>query len=265
MSQKKTNELKNYLRQYEKGDLKFERLYDHKIVNWSGKTFNGSYYTDYIANWLLENKDKFNSVLDGMTSQRENYFVKGHDGVVFKQTNREEEIFAKSLLGLNLFDLGRIIGYQLPLKAKRSDEYGKIDLVSVNKDEPVAYLIELKMVDKGETLLRAALELETYYQILNEKTFREYLVKKIGPESRYEGHELSKIDTDTIPIRKAILFAMNEPVGYNNQSHYPKELRRENQEDYQSVFKLLDKNNLDIDIFATFKRWHVQKWEQQWT
>jgi hypothetical protein len=259
MGKQKTEELTETLENFGDGELKLEKLYNHKIANWSGKTHQGQFYTDRIAEWLLDNKDSFNEALQGVTSQRDSYIVEAHDGVTNKQTNREEEIFAKALLGHPVSQLGRIIDYQVPLKAKESDSYGKIDLVSINKDKPAAYLIELKMVDKGETLLRAALEIETYSQILNDNTFRDYLATKIGDESRYEGHSLNEVETKGIPIKKAALFAVTESVDEKNKTHLPKEFREKNKGKYQNVRELVGENEFGIDIFLIERTYPVTK------
>ena len=85
-------------------------------------------------------------------------------------TNRKEEILAKLLFYQGeVKDLGYIFDYQTPLKAARSDSYGKIDLLGYNTDDKYYSVIELKYRPSGsdETLLRCVLEAYTYYKLLD--------------------------------------------------------------------------------------------------
>lgn len=110
---------------------------------------------------LLEKIDQVN---------RSNYNVyTTHNGQHNGDTNRAEEIFAIKLKGKKLEKLGLVIEYQVPLKEKSSDDAGKIDLItSTNKS---VYIVELKYIDNKETLLRAILEIWTYYKQLNKVNF----------------------------------------------------------------------------------------------
>lgn len=61
--------------------------------------------------------------------------------------------------------IGSIIDYQTPLKAKRNDVAGKIDLLSY--DGTYLRILELKKLDNTETMLRCVLEAYTYMEIVN--------------------------------------------------------------------------------------------------
>ena len=61
--------------------------------------------------------------------------------------------------------------YQTPLKDKQDDKAGKIDIVSYNKDIKTVYLLELKIEDSKETMLRCVLEIYTYLKILDGDKF----------------------------------------------------------------------------------------------
>lgn len=152
-------------------------LYNDKCVNWKGVTNdqNAESYSEIIAE-LLEN-DIFGKFSQIKPIDRENYRGE-HDGETENQTNRKEEIFAKKLFkycksGKKLNKIGKILQYQIPLKEKLKDKAGKIDLVSYNESEKIAYLIELKYKNNEETLLRCVLEIATYYQLLNMENFKE--------------------------------------------------------------------------------------------
>ena len=236
---KHINTLKN-------GESSIADLYDEDFVNWRGPTTpdsKKSFYTDYTARKLLEEVD-IESLLDEIKpSGRKSYYVEGHDGVTHKSTNRTEEIFAKSLLGHSLQHLGKVVGYQMPLKASREDSYGKIDLVSYQENGATAYLIELKMADKKETLLRASLEIAAYRKLINEDILTEYLEEKRG---RFG----ISVD-DTPSIRKAVVFTLKD-------STVPKELQPEYRDDYQNLRDLL--SHLDVGVFTIPFSYPVDKY-----
>ena len=54
--------------------------------------------------------------------------------------------------------------YQIPLNDERKDKLGDVDLVSYNEKTKTLFLIELKYKRNKETLLRASLEIFTYYK-----------------------------------------------------------------------------------------------------
>lgn len=146
-----------------------KNLYNSSCINWKGKPLDSKeYYTEVISRelWepkklvLLEKIDQINRV---------NYNISTHDGHHNGETNRAEEISAMRLKGKKLEKLGLVIEYQVPLKEKRSDDAGKIDLVTCTNKS--VYIVELKYIGNKETLLRAILEIWTYYKQLNKINF----------------------------------------------------------------------------------------------
>lgn len=162
------------------------QLYNDNIVNWSGKTLDTKeYYTEVISGRLLEEiKTLKESIVP--IDRKKGYRVDSHSEVISKtNTNRVEENVAKNLLWTNVDYLGRVIDFQVPLKDKQSDNAGKIDLISFKDGKsPVSYIVELKIENNKETLLRAVLEIFTYYCQLNKekfiRSFREY--KRLKPK-----------------------------------------------------------------------------------
>ena len=146
-----------------------DTLYKSKCINRKGKTLDSKeYYTEVISKELLK-KEKLVLLEKIEQINRVKYNVDTHDGKHDGDTNRAEEIFAIHLKGEKLKKLGLVIDYQVPLKEKRSDDAGKIDLItSTNKS---VYIVELKYIDNKETLLRAILEIWTYYKQLNKVNF----------------------------------------------------------------------------------------------
>jgi len=198
-----------------------KKLYNANCVNWKGNPSDSKeYYTEVISRELLKEK-KF--VLLGKIAQinRVNYNVDTHDGKHNGNTNRAEEIFAMRLKGKKLEKLGFVIEYQVPLKEKRSDDAGKIDLVTSTNES--IYIVELKYIGNKETLLRAILEIWTYYKQLNKVNFLKSF--KLLKQNKIED------------IRKAVLLSVD-----CNAYNEAKELSK------RPKLKQLAKA-LDVDIF----------------
>jgi len=150
-------------------------LYKKSFVNRRGTTTEiPRYYTEIVAEevleWLRHNRLKDKIVTVG----REEYVVPGRDRRKKEKTNRQEEHSAKELYsycrgGVEINGLGNIIDYQIPLKKTSQDEgVGKIDLVAYERKDNAVYLIEYKSHNNySDTLLRAVLEIATYYQQLS--------------------------------------------------------------------------------------------------
>jgi len=146
-----------------------KNLYNSRCINWKGKTLDSKeYYTEVISRELL--KEEKLVLLEKIEQiNRVNYNVNTHDGQHNGDTNRAEENFAMKLKGKKLEKLGFVIEYQVPLKEKSSDDAGKIDLIT-SANESI-YIVELKYIGNKETLLRAILEIWTYYKQLNKVNF----------------------------------------------------------------------------------------------
>lgn len=149
-------------------------FYKTSIVNYRGyvtgeKKITENLYTERIAKSILEHDllTEWNSLMP----VRENHFVPDHskECECIISTNRKEEILAKLLYRQgDVVGLGKILDYQTPLKEKKSDSYGKIDLLSYNKKDNLISVVELKYRPSvsDETLLRCILEAYTYYKLL---------------------------------------------------------------------------------------------------
>jgi len=146
-------------------------LYQADVFNYKGSTVDGERYTEIAARELLSRLTQF--VIPQIS--RKNYKADTHadlaKGEQQKNSNRNEEWIAKRLYGKGLDKLGKVLDYQIPLKAVQSDKKtGKIDLLSYNANEQTAYILELKQQDnKDDTLLRCVLEAATYRSIVDEK------------------------------------------------------------------------------------------------
>jgi hypothetical protein len=103
------------------------------------------------------------------TDRDRSYFVAGHDAIPSSgvSTNRVEENLMLALSGWCARggrlvgpggDAFRVVAYQIPLKARRSDPVGKVDGVALLGDGRCC-LVELKAPNgRGDSPLRALLE-----------------------------------------------------------------------------------------------------------
>ena len=152
------------------------KFYSQDFVNYRGKTSDKErdYYTEIIAEWLLDNIELFNDIK--MISRENSYKVDSHDGIIKnEESKREEEKIAMKLFDSSqnkgkVFDIiGKIIDYQTPLKNVRGDKAGKIDLLAYNEneEEKTLRILELKKPDSEETMLRCVLEAYTYLKVVD--------------------------------------------------------------------------------------------------
>lgn len=141
-------------------------FYKQPFINYRGKTEDtDEYFTEVIAEFLCEHISEFINGIDTIT--REScYKTPGHDGVIKDHdSGREEEIIAMKMYDKEYDFIGKMIDYQTPLKNKREDEAGKIDLLAY--DGTTLRILELKKPDSTETMLRCVLEGYTYLKTAN--------------------------------------------------------------------------------------------------
>lgn len=166
----------------EKASADMASFYQKDFVNYKGKTKEGEYYTEIIAEWLLDNLDKFKEI---PKIERQSSYNIGHTGALGEKTNREEEYVAKLMFNTHKHydNMGKLIDYQTPLKNAKDDKgAGKIDLLSRNDKVQSVYILELKRESSEETMLRCVLEGYTYLHIVS----KDKLFKDFGIPSGYE-------------------------------------------------------------------------------
>lgn len=160
-----------------------DQLYKSRIINYKGKTVDtDEHFTEVIAEELLKIviKKRLENIIEMV--REKGYRVASHNGVVTTEhseenSNRKEERYAIQLFNLSkdgiVFNhIGRILDYQVPLKNSNADKgLGKIDLISVTDDH--IFLLEFKIKQNEETILRCVLEIATYYQQLSKSKFLE--------------------------------------------------------------------------------------------
>lgn len=147
---------------------KMGTFYKQGFVNYRGRTSDtGELCTEVIARWCCDNMDRFNGI--PRITREASYKTAGHDGTTdAERSNREEERIAMEMFRQGeLPVVGRVLDYQTPLKNKRGDDAGKIDLLTW--DGAILRILELKKPDSQETMLRCVLEGETYRRTVDQK------------------------------------------------------------------------------------------------
>lgn len=141
-------------------------FYKQSFINYRGKTEDtDEYFSEVIAEFLCNHIPEYTNGIDTIT--RENsYKTDSHDGVIKDHNSgRDEEIIAMKMFDKSYDFVGKMIDYQTPLKNKRSDEAGKIDLLAY--DGTTLRILELKKPDSDETMLRCVLEGYTYWKTVD--------------------------------------------------------------------------------------------------
>ncbi len=140
-------------------------FYQQDFINYRGKTADtDEHYSEVIAEWCCNNISRFAEI--PQITREKTYKVDGHDGIANDKSNRTEELIAMAMKRQGVLSVvGTVIDYQTPLKNKRSDRAGKIDLLAY--DGTTLRILELKEPESDETMLRCVLEGYTYLQTVN--------------------------------------------------------------------------------------------------
>lgn len=161
---------KNIIDKCEKAFEDIKTFYKQSFINYGGKTTDtNEYYTEVISEFLIDNLNEYVSGIPQITRET-TYRTPTHTGKVDLTTPREEEriaieMFNQSKAGYTYNFIGDIIDYQTPLKNKRTDIAGKIDLLSY--DGSCLRVLELKKPDSDESMLRCVLEGYTYLKTID--------------------------------------------------------------------------------------------------
>ncbi len=162
-----------YQKIIEKCQTAFEDIktfYQADVVNYRGKTSDtNEYYSEVVAKFVLDNIKEFREGIQ-VIKRKNPYKSVERNGAFRKESNRVEEItaikmFNQSSLGQEYDFIGKVIDYQTPLKSKREDVAGKIDLLAYNGK--ILRVLELKKSDSVETMLRCVLEGYTYMKTID--------------------------------------------------------------------------------------------------
>lgn len=154
------------LERIESASREINLFYNQDFINYRGKTKDTEeLYSEVVAEWCIENIERFELI--PMITRESTYKIESHDGIPKSiNSNREEELIAMEIFRQGfLGNLGQVIDYQTPLKNRRCDKAGKIDILSY--DGMSVRILELKEPDSDETMLRCVLEGYTYMKTVN--------------------------------------------------------------------------------------------------
>ena len=161
-------------------------LYNEPYINYRGLTTDTKeYYSNVIAKYLIDKKNKniFNEKSIKQFSRHDHgreYWIERppyDESILVNEQKRKEEWFAIKLIGRNVGDIGKIIKNQIPIKEIGTDIAGKIDLLAY-KDNELLTFVELKWISSTETMLRAILEIYTYFCQINQDQLIDELKEK---------------------------------------------------------------------------------------
>lgn len=161
---------KRIIEKCEKAFEDIKTFYKQPFINYGGKTTDtNEYYTEIVAEFLIDNLEEYINGIPKITREG-SYKTLTHVGNFDINTPREEEkiameMFKQSMSGKDYDFIGKLIDYQTPLKNKRSDIAGKIDLLSY--DGTSLRVLELKKPFSNESMLRCALEGYTYLKTVD--------------------------------------------------------------------------------------------------
>lgn len=169
---------------------------------------------EFIAKYIIDNLVFLNNgeyLIRGISDDKRNdYFDKARKDID-KKKGSKEEIFQRHIY----FD--KKLDNELEEKFKNEDfiwfefsgypKIGKgIDLISYDKSKKVLTLYELKFGDVNEHLLKAILEIQTYYQRTRydklKKDWKKFNYNCNKPKSHYE---LLDLDFNRNSVKKALL------------------------------------------------------------
>jgi hypothetical protein len=231
-------------------------LYQWDALNYRGVTVYSKSivgatvpYVQVIAEELLRlSSPDYNYYLRNLPPlSRNNYRQTSHNVTAAKHTllkskgSGDEELIVLQMyidsqnpVGKLFPFIGKIFDYQVPLYVNDGDGLRAIDLVSYTDNH--VWLIELKKCDSKETLLRALLEIQSYYQVLDIKKFlRDYPILA------------GKTETD---IRKAIVIACDNKDCAIKQGSIREdyELLRNGDLKFQIIQNLLDHYGIEVYV-----------------
>lgn len=191
-------------------------FYKQPFVNYRGKTTDtNELYTEVVAEWCLDNLTKFDEIPQ-ITRLHDSY-NQHHAGKTEKETScRNEERIAIELFNQSKTHDGvgtamHIIDYQTPLKDKRDDEAGKIDLLGYDGHDLI--ILELKDEDSEETMLRCVLEGYAYLKTVDQVKLIDDFASELGSEPRdiiacplvfEDGYQATSMEQDMPSLDKLI-------------------------------------------------------------
>ncbi len=206
-------------------------LYQEGFLNYQGKTTDSHEpYVEVISLELLRNFSKLKKVGEDMPIRRTKSFNMLHNGIPNVKARLEKFgnlTFSEKLFAIALFNskanycFGKTFDYQVPLKEHQEDGFGELDLVAQAGSS--IKILELKINGKSkETLLRAIIEVYTYYMLLNGSLTKFITDFDLGAKSYFQpciltdqfslsGQTISNINK--YPKTIALVSQINDEIG----------------------------------------------------
>lgn len=137
-------------------------------------------YVEYAYNYIMNNEINNNELKNIYMITRSDSYKHNHSTNHNENSNREEEHIVFDFFENKKKDsiketFGELIDYQVPMKDTNKDTGIKaIDFI--NLKDNILYLSEIKAPNSKESILKAILEIQTYYQIIN----KDRLLKDFG-------------------------------------------------------------------------------------
>jgi len=165
-------------------------------------------YANAIIKYLIENniKERYEEFEKIGKITRSNSYDRNHPELSPEEIasiptrENQEEWIAKSLLNRHFNYIGKIIDYQTPIPTPKGGEInkdvGNIDLLAYNDKEKILSLIEFKREDNPEPLLRAILEICTYYYQINRDRLISDFRKKL---------KIDPVEEKNVKVHKVVL------------------------------------------------------------
>ena len=248
-------------------------FYREALLNYKGKTVDSdTLLTEVIADELIKNYDQVSKIGRNTPIRKTKSFNREHVGVAtvkariqrFGYLGYNEKLLAIALYNSKQsYCLGDIFDYEVPIKEVQTDKHGRVDLVSTDALNHSVKLIELKIKppndNNDETLLRALLEIYTYYKLISDsygKFLEDYKLstkeyQRFQPAILTDKHALSGqalLNLKKHPRLQALISKMNNEIGCTIEGFvydYPSKIKlfQSNGEDKQ---KIMLQGNIEI-------------------
>lgn len=136
----------------------------YSIYQWNSLKVRG--YTDEVSRLILHDFDRVEINYEHLRTG--DFRIKDHHGQCTLMTpisQITEKRFLRAMYNLHTVKLlGKIIDYEVPLKAIQSAHHGDIDLLAIDKHK--VRLIEAKKPGSNESLLKGVLQVYTYAKLV---------------------------------------------------------------------------------------------------
>lgn len=166
-------------------DIRF--FYSQNFTNNRGFTTDtNEYYTEIAAEWVIKNLDRFKEITP--IHREASYHSPRRNGKSDRPDAKSEKQIAIQMFnqGGGIPGVGIILDYQIPLKNKQIDKVGEIDLLAYDADKKILRILELKIPNSKETMLKCVLEAYTYLKLVDrKKLIRDLNLARKGDRERF--------------------------------------------------------------------------------